>query len=793
MSQAAIVNQRTLRDLEFERVIDEIRRRAASRLGRSTIDALAPTNDLAAIRRELARVREMIEAVEDKALSLGPMEDLKPLLERARETTSLGGEEFLSILRTLESARRLKSAIGSLEGDYYEEMPKLAERIGIFRELEGAIRRSFDEDGELRETASPQLRRLTRRKRLVEERVESRLRDFLNAPEHSGLVREPLITRRSSRLVVPIKSHSKRELDCVVHDSSDSGQTLYVEPRSVVEDNNEIRELESEIRDEKLRILRELTTKVQAESRAIGETLAALATLDGLYARARYALDRDCAIPELTARGRIRLRGARHPLLDPETVVPVDLSFGDRHLGVLITGPNTGGKTVTLKTVGLLTLMAQSGIPIPADPESELSVFGKIRSDIGDEQSIQQNLSTFSSHMKNLVGILGEIDSDSLVLIDELGAGTDPQEGAALGIGILERLLEIGARLLVTTHFSALKHFAYKHPALTTCSVEFDVQTLRPTYRLLEGVGSSNAFIIAERLGLSPDIVSDAKGSLSEGAVKAEEIIRLLERERIALSQERSHLEREREQARREEEQYKRRLEALEAGKEAALRAELKELEGHLHKTRRELERALHRIHQQADEAGLKEELKRLESAREGLQTAAERAFASEQARLSPDALHEGMRVRVRPLDQVGVIREIGGERRIEVDVEGMRVEVELDDVEAVPVERHKLREERKPRSRRVEGRHEFSPAGPALELNVRGLTASEALREVDLYIDRLMLNDVYRARIIHGKGTGTLRREIRAHLSADPRVARCYPAPAREGGDGATIVELEM
>ena len=787
-----IVNERTLRDLELERVKAQVRALAASPLGQQAIDALQPRTDLAAIKRELSRVEEMRRALEEADLHPGPMEDLEPLLQRTRETSALGGEEFLQILKTLESARRWRQSILELEGDY-PQLRALAERVGVFRELEGAIRRTFDEDGEVREDASPTLRQLHRRKRLLEAQVEEKLKRFLHHPDYAGIVREPIVTRRSGRLVIPIKSAHKHELDCVVHDTSDSGQTLYVEPKAVVELNNELRELESEIRDEKLRLLRALTEQLRRESRAIRETLKALRILDGLYARARYALQHQCVIPKLNARGYIKLRGARHPLLDPSTVVPIDIEFGDRHQGVVITGPNTGGKTVTLKTVGLLTLMAQSGFLIPAEPESELSVFDVIRSDIGDEQSIEQNLSTFSSHMVNLVGMLPELSERALVLIDELGAGTDPEEGAALGIALLRYLLGTGARVAVTTHFSPLKHFAYRHERLKTYSVEFDVETLRPTYKLIEGVGASNALVIARRLGLPLEIIEDAKGFLSEGAVKTEEIIQLLEAERRTLSEERLRLAREREALHAERQRYEEKLQRLEQDKAAQLRAELKELERKLKEARRALEEALHRARQERSEEALRAQLKALETAEREVKEAADKLYERPRP-LNPEELHEGLQVRVIPLGQVGIVREVfDGGKRAEVEVGGLRVHVKLSDLETA-TEASQLQKAwvERPRTPEADMSYELSPESPGMELHLRGMTVSEALRELDIYLDKLVLYDISRAYIVHGKGTGALRRAIHERLRNDPRVARFYPAPAAQGGEGVTIVELK-
>lgn len=793
-----IANARTLRDLEFERVKAQVRALAASPLGRRAVDALQPRRDPEAIERELTRVEEMKRALAEAGAALhpGPLDDLEPVLQRTRESSALGGEEFLTVLKTLESARRWRQRILELEGDY-PQLKALAERIGVFRELEGAIRRTFDPEGEVREDASPALRALYARKRQLEAQIEQELKRLLYHPDYAPLVREPIVTRRSGRLVIPIKSAHKQELDCVVHDASDSGRTLYVEPQSVVELNNELRELEGEIRDEKLRILRALTERLRRESRAIRETLKALQTLDGLYARARYALEHRCVKPKLNARGVIKLRGARHPLLDPETVVPIDVEFGDRHQGIVITGPNTGGKTVTLKTIGLLTLMAQAGFLIPAEPETELSVFEVIRSDIGDEQSIEQSLSTFSSHLTTIVGMLPVLSERTLVLIDELGAGTDPEEGAALGIALLRYLLGTGARLAITTHFSPLKRFAYRHERLKTYSVEFDVETLRPTYRLLEGVGASHALVIARRLGLPPEVVEDAKRFLSEGAVKTEEVLQQLDAERRALWEERHRLAHARHRLEEERQRYEEKLRKLEQGRAEALRAELRELERRLKEARRALEEALHAARRERAEERLRAQLKALEAAERGVRGAAaaleRRPLEGERGRpLWPEELREGLRVRVVPLGQAGVVRAVlDGGKRAEVEVGGLKVHVKPSDLETAPSVPESAPAPA-PRSTAGTGYHELALGSPGLELHLRGMTVSEALRELDLYLDKLVLHDIPRAYIVHGKGTGALRRAIHERLRADPRVVRFYPAPPGQGGEGVTVVELE-
>jgi DNA mismatch repair protein MutS2 len=453
-----------------------------------------------------------------------------------------------------------------------------------------------------------------------------------------------------------------------------------------------------------------------------------------------------------------------------------------------MTGPNTGGKTVSLKTVGLLTLMAQSGIPIPAAPDSHIALFQKIFSDIGDEQSIQQNLSTFSAHMKNLVGVLREADSQTLVLIDELGAGTDPTEGAALGIAMVQQLLHCGAKLIVTTHFSAIKHFAYQHQKLKTCSVAFDIETLSPTYEIVEGVGASNAFIIAERLGVPASVIAAAKRYLTEGQVRVEDIIQKLQQERSELSEERIRINRRAEELEHIKAEYATKLSELRAKKEAALTKELRDTERLLKQARADLEEALHLAKQGADEARLREALRQTQERGDQLAQVSQQLHSeSAEVPLRLEDLHEGMQVQFRGSKRVGVVRQIVNVERIEVDLKGLRLWARLSDLVQPTVA--KLGEQER---RKISVSFDAASASaPQLELNVRGMTASEAIRELDLYLDKLVLAGFTHGYIVHGKGTGVLRREIRKHLATLPIVKSFDSAPPHQGGDGVTVVEL--
>jgi DNA mismatch repair protein MutS2 len=779
------INDKTLRDLEYAKLKEILKNFASSDLGRDLIDKLKPSDERESIELELRRVDQMRGALLETHLGLTGIANLRPVLQRAHETTSLPGEDFLAVLQTLEALRFLKEKLEDLEK--FKQLQELGERIGVFRELEEFLRRVIDDEGEIKENASPKLREFSVQKRIYEERVQKKLRMMMNSAEFSGLVQENVITRRSSRIVIPIKSSAKHEIDCVVHDSSDSGQTLFVEPTSIVEENNEIRELEAGIRDEKLRILRDLTAKLNAEARKLEETLKVLAYLDLLYAKANYALTFHCDIPELNTEGHVHLMNARHPLLDQTKVVPIEMRFGERHQGVVITGPNTGGKTVSLKTVGLITLMVQSGIPIPAAPDSKVAIFSRIFSDIGDEQSISQNLSTFSSHMRNIVGILGELDHNTLVLLDELGAGTDPHEGAALGIAILRELLDVGAKMVVTTHFSAIKHFAYQNEKLKTCSVTFDVETLSPTYHLVEGVGTSNAFIIAQRLGLPEIMISDAQSFLAEGQIRVEDIIRQLQEEREDLRSERERVAQRQQAVDQKYSEYMQKLGALEEKKEAMLRRELVQIDDLVKEVRNSLEQSIYLTKQKsAEEAQLREALqKTVQLGQQVNEADRELHKRPTSTPLEFSELREGFKVLFRDSKKTGTVRQAPAADRIEVDIDGLRIWVKLSDLSRVAAEKSEERLTMRPTV-------ELSPGStPQLELHVRGMTATEAIREVDLYLDKCLLTGLARGHIVHGKGTGVLRQEIRKHLANLRHVKKFYSAPQNQGGDGITVVDL--
>jgi len=774
-----VANGKTLRDLEYVRLKQLVKTFANSPLGETAIDNLVPLDDRATIERAASEINEARSYLERTGrIPLGGLHDLAALLQHAKESSCLNGEAFLPFLQTIDATHRIRSVLLA-----QEDSPLLrehAQRLAPMEELAKRIYRTIDEDGEIREDASPTLRQLNQKRGTLEVRIERKLRQMID--RNPDLISEPVITRRAGRLVLAIKSGAIGTMEFVVHDRSATGQTLYAEPTSLVSENNAVAGIENALREERLRILRELTTALKQHDPSFRRNQLILAHLDSLFARACYAIAHRCAAPRLS--DRIALYEARHPLLPPEKVVPISLHLGERSRMMVITGPNTGGKTVTLKTIGLLTLMAQSGIPIPASPDSEIMIARRVRSDIGDEQSIEQNLSTFSAHLQNVVSLLGQADAHTLILLDELGAGTDPQEGAALGLAILEDLLAHEAVVVVSTHLTPLKYFAIQHPEVKTASMEFDAQTLSPTFRVIEGVpGRSNAFVIAGNLGLSEALVKRARSFLSHGEVRAEDIIEELQRERQSMLRIRRATKQKLTEAVRQKRLYEERLAEFERTKEEEIASRLKEMDTFLRQAQQRVERLLTEMNEQpsAEEAraayreltGLRSELRErdaLPSHRDG-------------ETLPPSALQVGRLVHVGSLNADGRIVQQASQGKVMVDLDGIRVFTAATDL--FPAKGKTDRES-----------HTSIPLRPrggqvSLRLNVRGMTVTEALREVESYLDRLLLADMRSASILHGKGTGALRDAVRGYLSSCSFVRSCGPALPREGGDGVTLFEL--
>lgn len=793
------MDPKSLQTLELHKILDRLASYAAFSASKDAARDLSPTSDLSeAVRRQTETSEARFLFSVNARLSVGGAHDVRPEASTASHGGVLEPTQLLDIKSTLQSAQSLKRFFEKAEGTY----PTLA---GVARDLEpcteivDAVSRALTDRGDVLDSASLRLAEIRNELRAAHDRLTGKLQRLLADPKYSPMLQESIITQRDGRFVIPLRAEFKGQLKAVVHDQSASGATLFVEPLDAVDLNNEIRELQLAERDEVRRILTTISQLVGRWSESIVETVGALASLDLAFAKARYAQDLRATEPILRefrpGEGRshpgsvLRLMGARHPLLDPADVVPIDLDLPNGTFALVITGPNTGGKTVSLKTAGLLALMAQSGLHIPADSGSEITVFGSVYADIGDEQSIEQSLSTFSSHISNIINILEVADSRSLVVLDELGAGTDPQEGAALARAILDVLLDRKVTTLVATHYPELKAYAHSTQGVRNASVEFDLESLRPTFRLTIGLpGRSNALAIAERLGLNPALVERARQRLSPDDLQAESLLDEIHRQHEASRAAHGVAE----QARNEAKGLKADLEDRLAGIEEERVSILEEAR----------QMALARLEALQEEiAALRRKLAAAAQPLEALGAIETRMDALEEELVVPTArerkdsaapsfvFQPGDRVLLRSLGTQGVITDLGS-GHAEVQVGRLRVKASLD--ELWPPEEETLRrrvEEPRPNT----GRSTLVSQAPPLELDLRGRTIDEGLEELERRLDASFMAGLPFIRVIHGKGTGRLRQAIREYVRSNPHVASFESGLESEGGDGVTVVKLSQ
>lgn len=791
------MDERTLRVLEYVTVRALLAERTVTPMGREAAEALLPTADLELARSRQAETSEAVALLRGGEVPLRGAGDLRPLVHHAAIGGVLEPAELLLVARTLQVVRRLR---GHLEARR-QSAPRLAQvAAGLvpLPDLEAAIAQVLDEEGQVRDDASPALARLRADLRTVERRIRERLMEILRHPAYARMLQEPLITVRGDRFVVPVKVEARAQFPGLVHDQSSSGATVFMEPLAVVALGNRRRELEAMERAEVRRLLQALSRRVAEAAEPMAATLTALGAVDLALARAALSEAWEATEPRLVADGPLELRRARHPLLlhhlGRERVVPIDVTLGGAFRTLVVTGPNTGGKTVTLKTVGLLTLMAQSGLHIPAAPGSAVRVFPQVFADIGDEQSIAQSLSTFSSHLRSIVAILGALAPPALVLLDEIGAGTDPTEGAALARAIIETLHERGAWTIVTTHYSELKTLAHQLPGVENASVEFDPETLRPTYRLLTGQpGRSNAFIIAARLGLPAAVVERARGYLSRDQVRVDELLAELTHNRARAERDREEAERLRAEAGALRERFAAEVARLEAARAEVLRRARREVEEAVRQARREVAALLEEARGRRTPEAARDARRRLEALAAAW---AERLGGeAEAAGEAPQQVEVGQTVLVAGLGQTGrVVAATNDRGEVEVEVGRVRLRVPLAG----------LRLSRAGAAATAPG----APAGPRTEtaarvapvletpasaLSLRGLTVDDALLEVDRYLDAAVLAGLPRVTLIHGKGTGVLRRAVQDFLRGHPHVRTYRPGAPGEGGEGVTVVELDV
>ncbi len=822
------IPQHTLAILEFDKVRERLAEHTAFAASREMALALVPSDEPLDVRRAL-QATDAARLLYDNfpEVTIGGARDIRAAVRKAQRGGIMEPLTLLDVAATLGSMRQLRTRLLRLPEDHYLPLIDLAWQLVEREDIEATIERTVDPGGNILDSASPALRRIRGEIRVAYDRLMDRLNGILQSSQYASALQEPIITVRDGRYVLPIKASGRRTLRGVVHDQSNSGATLFVEPLQTVELNNRWRELQLAEQEEIERILREISDSIAADGERIVHAVDALAELDLLFAKGRYSAALDGVAPEIVEASTslpdrpgqlsegddpealpdrpedapLYLRRARHPLLDRSTVVPTNVWLGGSFRVLLITGPNTGGKTVALKTTGLMALMAQAGMHIPADLGSRLPVLRRIFADIGDEQSIEQSLSTFSSHMRNIIAILRILGMDpaepgsvpdSLVLLDELGAGTDPTEGAALARSIVERMLHVGAMCIATTHYAELKVFAHNTPGVINGSVEFDQETLRPTYKLMIGLpGRSNALAIATRLGLQPELVERARSFLSAENEQVEDLLASIAREREEAAAELGEARERRVEAERAAERLREEQATFEREREQRLEAYERELDQQLRGARQELRR-------------LRDDMRSVSLTREWLQQAEDRLRTvgeeAEQGRRGrqqhesagpppqqpPRPLQPGDRVHVASVKLDGellAVDENTGEA--EVQVGGFRMTVDL-------------RELRRLKGSAPPERRAPAVAAPApsrdvsMQLDMRGMRAAEVEALLERYLNDAYLSNLTEVRLVHGKGTGALRKIVRDTLSSHPLVASFAGGIDGEGGDGVTVAKLQ-
>lgn len=778
--------------LEYEKIREMLAARAGSSLGKERARSLQPSTDYAEVEEQLEQTAEAVRIHAVTSPPFGGIHDLRPLLKKIHMGAVLTLEELVDIRSTLYAMRSVKEFFKGLE----IEAPTLKEwahGIEILGQLERRLENTLDEHGSLRDDASVELRRLRTEIQTTQNRIKERVGAALRAPENQKYFQEAIVTLRDERYVIPVKAEYRRFFPGIVHDQSATGATLFVEPMAIVELNNDVKQLVLSEQHEVERILRDLSQQIGGQQDILQENLSVLADFDFTFAKAKLAEDMDAQQPVMNREGRAHLRQARHPLIPRDRVVPIDIELGDAYTMLLITGPNTGGKTVSMKTFGLLVLMAQSGCFLPTAPDSTLPVYQNIYADIGDEQSIEQSLSTFSAHMTHIVDILSKVEADDLVLVDELGAGTDPEEGAALAMAILERLLAVKAATVATTHYSELKTFAYTREGIENACVEFDVKSLRPTYRLLIGIpGASNAFAISRRLGLSEAIILRAQQLVKEDHAQFEHVVNELEREKLAYEQHNAELAERQQRVTRLEQKVEAAKEDLSKRKGELIRKAREQSAALVRRTRREAEDIIDSLKKQYDDQGIHARQQAIQEARKRLEEASSAArpgiMGQKHLGQKVDAkkLMVGDVVYLPKLDQKGTVVEISG-RDVTVQLGSLRTTQKAASCRFLS-----HAEKEKSAKSNATGGFLRKTAHVSREIDIRGLMVNEAEVVVGKFIDDAQMAGLTQILVIHGKGTGALRKGIHEYLKRHRSVDHFAFADLDEGGSGATVVFLK-
>ncbi len=797
--------QRYFHTLELDKVLAKLADQANCDDSKRMALSLTPSDDFSTVQLLMKKTSDayMLSA-RYTSPSLHKLKNCEMALRKAEKGSNLSLRELMDVSSVLHNIRSVKDWRKRCEGESTSLDP-LFEVLTPNRELENTIDNAVLSEEELADSASAELASLRRKINQAKLRVRERLDQLIKSPTQSKYLQEALVTQRDGRFVVPVKSEYRSEIKGLVHDTSSSGATLFIEPMAVVEANNEIRVLQAKEKQEVDRIIMELSVKVGEFAESIIYSYRSLVEIDLYFAKASLAYKMKATVPNILQTGEIDLKRARHPLIDPEKVVPIDVNLGKDFNTLVITGPNTGGKTVTLKTMGLLTLMAMCGLMLPVTENSSISVYKKVLVDIGDEQSIEQSLSTFSAHMTNIVSIIEEADSDSLVLIDELGSGTDPVEGAALAISIMERLAMYGAKVGATTHYAEIKEYALQTPGVCNASCEFDVETLKPTYRLLIGIpGKSNAFAISQRLGLPEEIIEAAKRNISAEKTRFEDVLSQLDQTRQELEKEKEEVDRlraEQLESKRNLEQFKQKTykqmdRELQNAQEKAnrivssVKAESEKLLQELDDIRRQKESEEFSKLVQGAKSSYRSNINRLED------TANPVIGRVKEEYIPPRPFKKGDLVLITQLNEEGVLlSDPDNAGNVQVQAGIIKTKVPVSDLRLVDKKRRRQlnRMEKKSNGGGVTRTlTDKSQRSASSEIDLRGQTIEEGIMMVDQYIDSCLLMGIKTITIIHGKGTGALRNAIQQHLKNHKAVRSFRLGVYGEGENGVTIAELK-
>lgn len=790
------MNNKSLSTLEYNKIISRLVSFACSDGAKQILHKLEPMTDIDKINTALDYTNDALTRVYQKgSVDFSRIKDIRGSIARLKVGSSLNALELLNISMLLECAAHIKG--------YYEQradsIQPLIDMLDPVTLLNNAIKKCIISEDEIRDDASANLRSIRRQKNIAADRIHTELNKILNSPSTRTYLQDYVITTRQGRFCLPVKAEYKSLMPGMVHDQSSTGSTVFIEPAAVVKLNNDIRELELKEQAEIEVILADLSAKAAEYTDSLLSDYEILTNLDCIFAKALLSRHFNCSRPVMNNKGIVNIKKGRHPLIEPHTVVPIDIYLGTDFNLLIITGPNTGGKTVSLKTVGLLTLMAQAGLNIPALEHSDIAVFDNIFADIGDEQSIEQSLSTFSSHMTNTVDILKKADSNSLILFDEIGAGTDPTEGAALAIAILDSLHRRNITTMATTHYSEIKMYALTTDGVENACCEFDVQSLRPTYRLLIGVpGKSNAFAISKKLGLSDNIINDASRRLNSEDIKFEDLVTDLEQSRVTIEREREELNEYKAQIAQLKSELTKKTERLDERTDNIIRKANEEAARILKDAKEYADKTINAMNKHG--MTVKELEKHRSAIREKMNKRQEKLKIEPANNISEHKAHDisefkvGMHVKVLTMNVIGTVSQIHkNKNQVTVLVGSLSTKMDIKNLAILKGYKDPAETSSKPKGAGGSGKIKMSKSSSvSSEINLLGYTVDEAIAVLDKYLDDAYIARIPQVRIVHGKGTGALRSGITSYLHGVPYIKEFRLGQIGEGAEGVTIVTFK-